>query len=562
MKCFGHSKKHCAAVAIVALLLPLLAACGGSSATTAPTAGASTAKPTAASANATTAPSGSATTGTAAAIPRLDKPVTIEMFTNEGRTEVGPPAPDYFWVKAVKDALNVDVKLTFITEGSQYYPKLQARAAANDLPDLFTIDLARESQLVNQGLLADWAPFLASMPGYVKDHNVEDLKSVGTLDGKLYSLATQSNFPYKTSVYIRKDWLDKLGLQVPKTLDEYLNVMKAFTTQDPDGNGKADTYGFSTGVNSDGKITNLDPILGAFGALDSGGGTPFWGGWRVENNTLVPVATSPEMRDALQFFNKMVQAGVMDPDWKAQKPEDLRNKWKAGKIGIFSEDWCATLCPQNYMAFAQANPKGVLQIIDPPVGPGGKSAAGTISQVGPMYAISKKAADASKGEAIARLMEWMNGPGYYLTTYGEEGKDKGWYRDASGNLIQNLTPSYLPNVQLSNWSAKGTPEEWGVRYAGTTKQGDGSTLDIPKDVLQRALNLPKVDITQFASLPPAPAETAADLTRTINQGAFQFATGQKPFSEWDTYVKSVKTTGQDEWMKLAEKRAREIGLIK
>ena len=44
---------------------------------------------------------------------------------------------------------------------------------------------------------------------------------------------------------IRKDWLDKLGLQPPKTWDDLAKVAQAFTTQDPDGDGKADTYGLA-----------------------------------------------------------------------------------------------------------------------------------------------------------------------------------------------------------------------------------------------------------------------------------------------------------------------------
>lgn len=535
------------------VLLALLAACGSGTTATVGTGGGAT--------GAATPAAGAASTAGAGGISRFDKPVTVELFTTVNSQETAPPPLDYFWVKAVKDALNVDVKLTFNTEASQYYPKLQARAIANDLPDVFIIDSVRTSQLANQGLLADWTPFLKSMPNYVKDRNVVALEPVGTVNGKLFGLATKSAFPYKTATYIRKDWLDKLGLQVPKTTDEYLAVMKAFTTKDPDGDGKDDTYGYSAGINADGSVSNLDPLYGAFGAL----GSPTGQGWKIQDNQLVPLATTPEMRSALQFINSMVQAGVMDPDWKAQKPEDFRNKWKAGKIGIFSDDWCATLCPQNYQPFAQANPRGILQIIDPPVGPDGKSAAGLYSQVGNTYGMSQKAVDAGKGEAIARLLEWINGPGYNLTVFGEEGQGKGYTLDANGNIDPasvNNTQAYIVYRQLTGWGIKGTPEEWKIRYGGTTKQGGGVTLDVYTDVLQRAAQLPKVDYTQFTPLPPPPPEVSADLIRTINEGAFQFMTGQKSLSDWDNYVKAVNSAGETEYVKQAAARAKEIGLIK
>ena len=479
------------------------------------------------------------------------QPVSLELFTTPLASEAPPPPPDWFWIAAVKDALNIDVKVSFVTETSQYNPKLQARAGANDLPDLFTTNPTTMAQLVNQGLVGDWGPYLEMMPSYVRDHDVKALAAVGTFAGKQYGLVSKATFPYKTITVIRKDWLDRLGLAVPRTLDEFLSVMQAFRQQDPNGTGLHDTYGYSANIASDGGLNHFDPIFGAFDAL---------GSWRIQEGRLVPVVTSPERRDALQFINRMEQAGVLDPDWKAQKEENFRLKWKSGKIGIFSEDWCATLCPQNYAGFAQANPKGVLQIIDPPLGPNGKSGAGTDNRSGTMYGMSKRAVDGGKGEAIARLMEWIDGPGYVLTAYGREGES--YTRDSSGAIMQILEPRAVPFRQLAGWAYKGTDEELRSRYSGTTVQGDGSTLDIFTEVLQRAAKLPKTDITPFAPLPPVPAERSADYTRIANEGAFQFATGQRPFSEWDTYVQAVRAAGLDEWVAAAQVRATEVGLLK
>jgi putative aldouronate transport system substrate-binding protein len=477
--------------------------------------------------------------------------ISLELFTNPLASEAPPPPSDWFWTAAVRESLNIDVKVNFVAETSQYNPKLQARAAANDLPDLFQTNATQMAQLVNQGLVGDWGPYLEMMPNYVRDHDVKALAPVGTFGSKQYGLVSKATFPYKTITVIRKDWLDRLGLAVPRTLDEFLAVMKAFRDQDPNGTGLRDTYGYSANLASDGALAHFDPILGAFDAL---------GTWRIQNGSLVPVITSPERRAALEFINRMEQAGVLDPDWKAQKEENFRLKWKGGKIGIFSEDWCATLCPQNYAGFAQANPKGVLQIIDPPLGPSGKSGAGTENKAGQMYGMSKRAVDAGKGEAIARLMDWIDGPGYMLTAYGREGES--YTRDASGAIMQILEPRAVPFRQLAGWAYKGTDEEFRSRYSGTTVQGDGSTLDVFTDVLQRAAKLPKIDITPFAPLPPVPAERSADYTRTANEGAFQLASGQRPLSEWDNYVQSVRAAGLDEWVTAAQQRGTEVGLLK
>ena len=88
-------------------------------------------------------------------------------------------------------------------------------------------------------------------------------------NGKSYGLASTGSIAKNEGLLIRKDWLDKLGLKVPTTTDELMAVMKAFTFNDPDGNGKADTYGYGAFI----EITNyeadlgrrFEPILGAFG---------------------------------------------------------------------------------------------------------------------------------------------------------------------------------------------------------------------------------------------------------------------------------------------------------
>lgn len=551
---------------VVVSLTMLLAACGGNTAATSTTAG-STARPatTAAGTTAGATPSTSSNTSSSttaagsAVIPRFDKPVTLEVFARAQAQEAPPPPTDWPVIKMLKDDLNIDLKVTFALNRDDFTPQLQARAAANNLPDLFETDLAGlpptiTSNLADQGLLADWAPYLKSMPGYVADHDVTKLAQVGTFNGKQYGLVTKNPVPFRRVVAIRKDWLDKLGLQAPKTTEEFFAVMKAFTTRDPDGNGQNDTYGWSGAINADGSFNGFSPIFGAFGAI---------GDWRIDNGTLVPVSTSPEMQDALKFINRMNQEGVVDPNWKAQKSLDFFNRWKSGKIGIFYSDWCALFCQAGYSAFVQANPTGRIEIIDPPVGPGGKSGVDFGTSVGQSYAMSKKAADSGKGEAAARFLEWLNGPGYYINGFGAEGVT--WHRDAAGKAVSgpkpSLSPENLTNIQLGIWVYKGTEEENHLRFDNVVQYPNGQTIDVVA-LLNRTKQLPYTDLTQFGPLPPPPPDKAADLTRTIAQDNLAFASGQKPFTDWDAHVKTVKSVGLDDWRTQAEKRAREVGLIK
>ena len=71
----------------------------------------------------------------------------------------------------------------------------------------------------------------------------ESYRKHSTVNGVCYGLDQPGTIVRNEGILIRKDWLDKLGLKVPKTTDEFFEVMKAFTFKDPDGNGKNDTYG-------------------------------------------------------------------------------------------------------------------------------------------------------------------------------------------------------------------------------------------------------------------------------------------------------------------------------
>ena len=564
-----RTRKYLRLLLLLVVMLPIIAACGNTGGETGgtgagqPAATAEGAATDAAAGGGAPAATGEATggdapaaaTGAAAgaggqtATRRLAEPVTIEVFTPVASVELAPPGEDWIVAKIVKEQLNIDLKMSWQTDLAEYDRLVFTRGAANDLPDVFQSSTNLGRDLGAQGLLADWTPFLPSMPTFVQEREIERLAPIGTFDGQLFVLTAKSANPFKQAVSIRQDWLDKLGLEVPKTLDEYMAVMKAFTEQDPDGNGQADTWGYTASVDTSGILQNMDPLWGAFGAL---------GDWRIDNNQLVYVPTSPERRQALEFVNRMVNEGVLDPDWASQKPQDRGNKVRSGRIGIFQEDWCASYCAGNFKPFADANPTGRMVDIAPPVGPDGKSAVSTFTISGQKFSMSQRAVEQGKGEAIALLLEWLTTDGYYWTTYGDEGKH--WRREGD-KIIAEVTDEARIVQAWKAWSIKGSEEELRARYDVTTEHPNGQTVDV-WEIEQRAQQNPKVDITDFAALPPAPAAQAADLARLRAEGELAFANGQRPFSEWDAYVESLNNAGLNDWRTQAETVARESGLLK
>src|ERR1700738_3598216 len=135
-----------------------------------------------------------------------------------------------------QSGIKVNITTATLTD---FETKLTAAATAHKLPDLVIDDAAQLGNFESQGIILpiDRTKFAGA-------DQLTDLawKSATDLHGQAYAVpfSAQANV-----LLVRKDWLDKLGLQPPKTWDDLAAVAKAFTTQDPDGNGKADTYGLA-----------------------------------------------------------------------------------------------------------------------------------------------------------------------------------------------------------------------------------------------------------------------------------------------------------------------------
>lgn len=109
-------------------------------------------------------------------------------------------------------------------------------------------------------------------------------------------------------MFINKVWLDKLGLKVPATFDEYYTVLKAFKERDPNGNGKADEIPLSFVGRDQGAQYDIYSLFAGFGMNDNGDHI------MVGNKKVYFTANSPEYRSALTYFNKLYKEGLIDPE--------------------------------------------------------------------------------------------------------------------------------------------------------------------------------------------------------------------------------------------------------
>lgn len=138
---------------------------------------------------------------------------------------------------AFEKATGFKVKVTAIFD--DFETKLQQRAAQKNLPDIVLNDVTQLGAMHSQGLLREIDLDKIKNSRQVVGQGLDSGKSV---DGKQFGL------PYSaqaSALLIRKDWREKLKLEAPKSWDDFAAMAEAFTTEDPDGDGKNNTYGLA-----------------------------------------------------------------------------------------------------------------------------------------------------------------------------------------------------------------------------------------------------------------------------------------------------------------------------
>jgi putative aldouronate transport system substrate-binding protein len=476
-------------------------------------------------------------------------PVSIELWYGAAITEAGPPPSDWKALQIIRDKLNINLSLSALPSSEvDQDVKINASAASNTLPDIFMVRRTTLTNLVKLGVVVPVDDMFDLMPIRSSQQYDADSRGHTKINGKSYGLASPGAIIKNEGLLIRKDWLDKLGLGVPVTTEDFFAVLKAFTEQDPDGNGKNDTYGYGAFIeinpNEEGLGRRFDPFFGAWGIPGTWTLIPGAGGLNVRK---------PDYFDALTYIKRLIDARIIDPNWSSYKKDDFRAAWKQGRFGLMREQNAAFAAEANYAPFDKNFPKGEWIVIDPPKGPSGAQSVGVYTQSYRIYAVSKKAADAGKKEAIARLLEWMSSDeGYYLLGWGEEGinyvigPDGAPTTDGIPDPGKGFTtPGGQTVTQLRNMVFYNSDIELIARYP-TYKTASGREMSALK-VLQDMQKRPWTPNIGSDTLPTP----NADLKRFYEQGVTEFLTGKRTLTRenWTAWAAEFDKLGGLQWEK-------------
>jgi putative aldouronate transport system substrate-binding protein len=235
--------------------------------------------------------------------------------------------------------------------------------ASGDYPDIIQFEqIAMVNKYVEEGILLPLDDLLKKYGPEILAIRTDEMFENSTFDGKKMAIPITDSTATSVPI-IRKDWLDKLGLSIPATMEEYENCLRAFTERDPDGNGKKDTYGISGTNNLSTEV--FAQVMAYYGVSPSGAST---GSWQVRDGKLVNGSVLPEMLDAMKHINKWYNAGWIDPEFPLYSRDKFQEIIGTGTFGSYA--WQAQrLDPAFDIGLAALYKKepGALFISFPPV---------------------------------------------------------------------------------------------------------------------------------------------------------------------------------------------------
>ncbi|MDR1062058.1 MAG: extracellular solute-binding protein [Clostridiales bacterium] len=276
---------------------------------------------------------------------RYDSPLTVVMVNNTNDElskqyeAIGESAEDNRWTRLYKEKLNIDIEYMWIAKPDAYDEKFNIMMASGALPDIMRVNAVQFKQLLDADQLADLTGVYDSyMDADYKAITDEDpfMLKLSVFGGKLMGLPQAPTFPYSNthSLWIRSDWLEKLGLNPPSTMDELIDTARKFVQAKPDG---ADTYGIALSKDSLGNLRGADEAPGFRGLANGYHAYPnTWiqgAGGKLMNGSI-----APEIKTVLSVMNGLYQEGVLSKEFAVKDKTTYYQDLVAGKVGI-AYDW-------------------------------------------------------------------------------------------------------------------------------------------------------------------------------------------------------------------------------
>jgi len=476
--------------------------------------------------------------------PEKVEPLKIDITLttgNLGHVVGSPNINEDKYVKKLEELSNTDLTFNLLPH-ENYNQSMSLLLASGELPDLLQtkgINLPEIAPAIDAGVLLPLNDLIDQYAPNLKSKVPAESWKSGRVskDGVIYGIPGENPITNGTVVYMRKDWLDALGLQIPKTVDEYIEVLKAFRDGDPNGNKKKDEIPFS----GRDKFSHTGHFFGAYDVpLD---------GWRMVDGKLTPNIVRPEMKEALKVYAELYKEKLLDNEFVTQPGNIWDNKIVTGQVGMWAH---AATYPDTWLTRLRENvPTAEIVLVPAPVGPSGKP--------GGVYTIGSSVSDfvwtipknAKNPEAIIKFLDWFYSddvPSDFFL-YGLEGEDY----TKSGDKINYNYPA-----EKAQYDAEAMHQEW-LHFTGPKlhltdeafikgrNMGDlifqGITVSQQGGIVNDGLDIP--------TLPAVQARPELKYDGLFLEFSTKVITGRESVDKFDSFVADWKSRGGDQWIEEA-----------
>jgi putative aldouronate transport system substrate-binding protein len=469
----------------------------------------------------------------------------------------GETMDDNRWTRLIEERLGIKVKYLWVAKGGdQYNQKFNIALSSGDIPDVVSVNATQLKQLAESDMLEDLTDILnkyaSPLTRQIIDAGGDAPKVAATFDGKLLGIP-QVNADNESAhfVWLRTDWMKKLGLAEPKTMDDLMNIIDAFVTKDPDGNGKNDTVGFALSKD----------LWGGYAALEG-----FFNGYHTYPNTWIEKdgkmeygSIQPEMKEPLKKLAELYKKGYIDKEFSVKDGGKAAESPTAGKNGMhYGQQWNGLWPLQS----GKDNDPNSDWHAYPIVSADSSPALTQISMGTAGWTAVKKGA--KNPEAALKLLNL-----YVEKTYDNEKQEYVKYSNPPGTEgVWKLSPvvTYTATKNLDTWRNINQPLKdgkpgtlWGEQlamYENVKKFMDGDNkfwgwaktfgLDGSWGTMDYYDNNKLFYMNKFAAAPtPTMVEKKATLDKMQNELIMKIILGQSSVDDFDKFVEDWKKLGGD-----------------
>ncbi|ASA22405.1 extracellular solute-binding protein [Paenibacillus donghaensis] len=496
-------KKKTALIISSVMLATVLSACGSNSEQTA-----STASP------------GASTQATTEDNTPLDLSIAIHQAG-----EV--PAKGNPMEQAITKYTNTNLSFQWIPT-SGYDEKINVMIASGELPKLIKVSYVPTIiSAMQSDVFWEIGPYLKEYKNLVAQSQTyyDNIK----VDGKLYGIPVYRNIG-RAALHYRKDWFDQTQLTVPKTLDEWYNVLKVVADEDPDKNGKKDTYGLMLDKNyNQGVASALTRI-----SVSQGGPNK----WKVDNEgNFTPEFMTDEFFNTMKLFKRLYDEQLINQDFAVTDALTIDKAYEAGRVAMRISGGNAQSMQTNLV---KVIPTAVIDVASLE-GPAGTRVPAESGNAG-ILAIPKSSVktEAEVKKILTFLDKLLDKEMVNLINKGVEGKHykvEGDYtlpldKDADAKEVKPYRDTLLQRGETYNMDKRMKQTDLFVKNNKVVAENDKYAVANP------ALTLISVTFT----------ERGSELEQIITDAETKFIMGKIDEAGWSAEVERWKNNGGEQLM--------------